>query len=319
MSTLKTTALLAGMAMTLTAPTSSAQHIEAIGSSSGLEPGSPYIIYLGDSDGTPQEVIHAGDIPYVGERRLLLPSLPTSGGSGLPYPGSEMNDRELAMFLAIQDRIFNISQGHQTATASVPTPSAGLEPGQTEKKGQWTVGRLRPFIQADAGNAGGATLGGGQENPVEDEQPADMAGKPQHEVGRLRQTMNGQSPVSPSMGQADGVLADGDQGLGMASGGTTLESQWGGFESDGSGSLGGETTVGNGLQGHGMNGDVGAGSGGHGNHGEDAPRHNDKDTVGSRDAVDLFDLGNVAGTSGVSTGNVTIVLSAQGLGLLMDM
>ena len=330
MSTIKkTTALMAGLAMTLSTQSASAQHVEVIGQQ-GIEPGSGYVIYLGDEFGAPDEVIHAGDIPYVAERRLLIPLpeveqgrrywIATEDGGLYAVPSRPVS----ATFGGAESSAMGNGQQGLGMENPCRTTDPGGCPNSLGNAGAWNGQPMRGPQAGLSGAASGAQFGD-QQGVENDETASGIEGKAQHEVGRLRRTMvsDASNGAGASLGAADAALAGGQQlgELDMYSGeGQIIESQAEGsgqaIPSGQQGFLGGSGQVGNGLQGHGMSGDTGAG--GQTDQGDEA-RHHKKETVAGRTAGELVDMGEAADAgAALGGGSVTVVLGGQSIGFLMD-
>lgn len=323
MKTTLTIALIASLSFA-----ASAQHAPfetEVAKQAGLPVGTPYILYLGDVHGTPFEVLSVGQVPAAGERRIRLP---------------EFRGDEVGMFLEVEGCTYQVAKARDLALDDI-------RPSDMAKKGQWVAGRIKPVIVAQAPSP---TLGGNHDvfspDPPVDEQPpftTDMDKKNQWVIGRIKQDMISDASAvggavlgsaTPKLGMADqahDLGLHGDTGSSHVEDSGVIECPWGGPDvfvqmaattaaapasvgTNNGASLGGSGSMSNGDQGldtntqvHQRRSDVRRGD-----------RLDLQGSTASKDAVEILDLAQPAGSNAILGGQVTISISAQGLGLEVE-
>lgn len=326
MKTTLTIALIASLNIAL-----SAQHAPVqteVAQQAGLPVGAPYILYVGDVNGTPFEVISVGQVPANGERRLRLP---------------EFRSDEVGVFLAVEGCTYQLAREQDLGLDD-------MRPSDMAKKGQWVAGRIKPVIVAQAPSP---ALGGSHDDlfspdPPVDEQPpftTEMEKKGQWVIGRLQQNMVADASAvagavlgsaTPKLGLADqahDLGLDGDTGAGHVDASGVISCPWGGpdanvqmaaasvvsaspasFGSGNGANLGGAGSLADGDQGLDTNTQFNRRRG-------DSRRGDEVGLQGSKahkDAVEIIDLAQPAGSNAILGGQVTIRISTQGLGVLVD-
>jgi len=324
MKTTLTIALIATLSFAVSAQLPAAH--PQVAKQAGLAPGAPFVLYLGDVDGTPFEVLMIGQVPAAGERRLRLP---------------EFRSDVTGLFLAVEGDVYqvarerdldldnirpsdmgkksqqNIGRIKHQIVAQAPSPTLGgnhdvFSPDQPvdeppfvteiEKKGQWVIGRIHTSVDS-ATSAAGAALGNGSSKVLMGGQLGDLG--VQGDAG------SGHSDVS---GVIECPWGGPDAGVDVAAAGFSSGAMAPGLGTAGGASLGGTGSLADADQGLDTNNQFGHRRG-------DVNRGGViglQGGMGAKEAVEVINLAQPTGSNASLGGQVMIRIAPQGLGLLVE-